>query len=197
MSMAAIQSFDVSSSTNPDPKNDPVRWTDKIMYFYQAPIVRFYYHMVSRMRAFFPFLIRMFLQIFFVVFLALFSFVLLVDYFPWNIYNERRSGYTGLKIPITEIILHICVWSLITEEFRQVMLLHWSPRKLPCDDCSSYPVIRKETTSQKFGIWSILQRSSLILLDSLHVSLLLKRCLRYRSRNTIHSSVFFFKTIFS
>ncbi len=54
------------------------------------------------------------------VFLCLFSFVLLVDYFPLNVYNERRSGYKYLRIPITETILHICLWSLILEEVRQV-----------------------------------------------------------------------------
>ncbi|CAF1071818.1 unnamed protein product [Rotaria sordida] len=82
-------------------KND-VPWSDKIRYFYQAPIVRFYYYMI-----------------FFILFLGLFSFVLLVDYFPLNIYNERRSSIRNLRIPITEIILHICFWSFIIEEMRQ------------------------------------------------------------------------------
>lgn len=58
------------------------------------------------------------------IFLILFSYVLLVDYFPLNIYNERRSGYAMLKIPITEIILHICIWCLIVEELRQVEHRH-------------------------------------------------------------------------
>ena len=53
-------------------------------------------------------------------FLGLYSFVLLVDYFPLNTTGERRSGYRSLQIPITEIILHICLWSLILEEIRQV-----------------------------------------------------------------------------
>ena len=57
------------------------------------------------------------------IFLGLYSFVLLVDYFPLNIYHERRSGYLDLQIPITEIILHICLWSLIIEELRQVEFL--------------------------------------------------------------------------
>lgn len=37
-----------------------------------------------------------------------------------NIDNGRRSGVQNLTLPITEIILHICTWSLITEEIRQV-----------------------------------------------------------------------------
>ncbi|CAF3343708.1 unnamed protein product [Rotaria socialis] len=51
------------------------------------------------------------------------GYVLLVDYFPLNIYNERRSGYSNLYIPITEIILHICTWSLIIEEIRQYIFM--------------------------------------------------------------------------
>jgi hypothetical protein len=54
------------------------------------------------------------------VFLLLFSYILLVDYFPLNTDNGRRSGVQNLNIPITEIILHICMWSLIIEELRQV-----------------------------------------------------------------------------
>lgn len=45
---------------------------------------------------------------------------MLVDYFPPNNNDGRRSGVLGLYIPITEIILHICIWSLIVEEIRQV-----------------------------------------------------------------------------
>ncbi|CAF0835257.1 unnamed protein product [Adineta steineri] len=79
---------------------------EKLSYFYHAPIVRFYYYMI-----------------FFVSFLGLFSYVLLVDYFPFNIYNERRSGIQNLHIPITEIILHVCVWCLIIEEIRQFLFM--------------------------------------------------------------------------
>ncbi|CAF4555545.1 unnamed protein product, partial [Didymodactylos carnosus] len=78
------------------------RLLDKIIYFYQAPVVRFQYYLI-----------------FFVVFLILFSYVLLVDYFPLNIYHEKRSGIKDLQIPVTEIFLHICIWSLILEEIRQ------------------------------------------------------------------------------
>ncbi|CAF4050025.1 unnamed protein product [Rotaria sordida] len=81
-----------------------VSWYDKIKYFYEAPIVRFYYYMI-----------------FYILFLGLFSFVLLVDYFPLNIYNEHQSSIQILSIPITEIILHICFWSFIIEEMRQFL----------------------------------------------------------------------------
>ncbi|CAF5014336.1 unnamed protein product, partial [Rotaria sp. Silwood1] len=83
-----------------------VSWYDKIKYFYEAPIVRFYYY-----------------TIFYILFLGLFSFVLLVNYFPLNIYNERQSGIQMLPIPITEIILHICFWSFIIEEIRQFLFV--------------------------------------------------------------------------
>ncbi|CAF1278699.1 unnamed protein product [Didymodactylos carnosus] len=46
-------------------------------------------------------------------------FVLLVDYFPLNINGGKRSGYSSISIPITEIFLHICMWSLIVEEARE------------------------------------------------------------------------------
>ncbi|CAF0783238.1 unnamed protein product [Didymodactylos carnosus] len=46
-------------------------------------------------------------------------FVLLVDYFPLNKNGGRRSGH-DIPIPITEIILHICMASLIIEEIRQI-----------------------------------------------------------------------------
>ncbi|CAF1049400.1 unnamed protein product [Rotaria sordida] len=58
-------------------------------------------------------------MIFYILFLGLFSFVLLVDYFPLNIYNEYQSEIQILPISITEIILHICFWSFIIEEIRQ------------------------------------------------------------------------------
>ncbi|CAF4335866.1 unnamed protein product, partial [Didymodactylos carnosus] len=61
--------------------------------------------------------------IFLVVFLLLYSFVLLVDYFPLNIYNEKRSGIQNLRIPITEILLHICIWSLIVDKIQQFILM--------------------------------------------------------------------------
>ncbi|CAF1207939.1 unnamed protein product [Rotaria sp. Silwood1] len=88
-------------------KKNYVQWSDRIKYFYQAPIVRFYYYVI-----------------FYIIFLILFSDVLLVDYFPLNIYNERRSGIQNLRIPITEIFLHICIWSLIIEEIRQFLFLN-------------------------------------------------------------------------
>ncbi|CAF4990223.1 unnamed protein product [Rotaria sp. Silwood1] len=46
--------------------------------------------------------------------------VILFNYFPLNIYGERRSGYEGLAMPTFEMILHVCTWSLICEEMRQV-----------------------------------------------------------------------------
>ncbi|CAF3856239.1 unnamed protein product [Adineta steineri] len=76
---------------------------DRIKWFYEAPMVRFYYNFI-----------------FFVLFLALFSYVLLVDYFPLNVYGETRSGIRSLPIPVTEIILHICIVSLAIDEIYQM-----------------------------------------------------------------------------
>jgi hypothetical protein len=58
-------------------------------------------------------------QFFYIVFLGLFSFVMLVDYFPLNNNGGQRSGFSIL-IPITEVILHICMWSIVVEEIFEV-----------------------------------------------------------------------------
>ncbi len=42
-----------------------------------------------------------------------------MDYFPLNNNGGKRNGY-NIRIPLTEIILHLCIWSLIIEEIRQV-----------------------------------------------------------------------------
>ncbi len=59
-------------------------------------------------------------KIFYIAFLGLFSFVLLVDYFPRNNNRGKRNGYTNIQIPITEIIVHICMLSVIVEEIWEV-----------------------------------------------------------------------------
>jgi hypothetical protein len=35
-------------------------------------------------------------------------------------YYEKTSSVKTLPLPVTEIILHICTWSLIIEELHQV-----------------------------------------------------------------------------
>jgi hypothetical protein len=61
-----------------------------------------------------------FWKMFFVLYLGLFSFVLLFDYLPFRIYYEKTSVVKTFPLPVTEIVLHICTWSLIIEELRQV-----------------------------------------------------------------------------
>jgi hypothetical protein len=41
-----------------------------------------------------------------------------------NINGGQRSGYKNLFIPITEIFLHILIWSLIFEEGYEVSHIH-------------------------------------------------------------------------
>ncbi|CAF4234300.1 unnamed protein product, partial [Rotaria sp. Silwood2] len=60
---------------------------------------------------------------FFFIFLILFSYVLLVDYFPLNRGGEKRSGIRDLRIPISEIVLHIYLWNFIVDEINQVKIL--------------------------------------------------------------------------
>ncbi len=45
---------------------------------------------------------------------------LLFDFLPLNVYYKTYSDLRKFPLPITEIVLHICVWSLIIEELRQV-----------------------------------------------------------------------------
>ncbi|CAF1005183.1 unnamed protein product [Adineta steineri] len=85
-----------------DVEYNRVRWSDKFIYFYQAPIVRFYYNMI-----------------FYILFLGLFSYVLLINFFPWNIMLDN----TTLSLGQSEIILHIWIWSLILEEIHKFYLM--------------------------------------------------------------------------
>ncbi|CAF4204925.1 unnamed protein product [Rotaria sp. Silwood2] len=79
-------------------------WPKRIIYdrlkdfFGGRAIIRYYYNII-----------------FYVLMLCLFSFVMLVDYFPYNNNRGKRSGYS-IGIPIPEIILHMCIWGLIIEE---------------------------------------------------------------------------------
>ncbi|CAF1266794.1 unnamed protein product [Rotaria sordida] len=75
--------------------------------------------------------------IFYVAFLCLFSYVLLVDYFPINNNGGTRNGYF-IIIPITEIVLHILMFSILIEECIEFLLyyaekrlcnIHWIPWK--------------------------------------------------------------------
>ncbi|CAF1451499.1 unnamed protein product [Rotaria sordida] len=95
-------------NSDPNPTNTTnIQWSEKIIYFYKAPIVRFYYNLI-----------------FFFIFLGLFSYVLLVDYFPLNTYHGHHSSTKDLPLPIIEICLHICVWGIIIEEIRQFFSIH-------------------------------------------------------------------------
>jgi hypothetical protein len=71
------------------------------------------------------------LQIFYILFLGLFSFVLLVDYFPWRIEREQQSTLKMLPLSITEIVLHVFMWTLILEELCQVRRA-WRYRRAIC-----------------------------------------------------------------
>ncbi|CAF0814171.1 unnamed protein product [Adineta steineri] len=91
-----------------DPTDEPIQWSKKLIYFYQAPIVRFFYNVI-----------------FLVLFLGLFSSVLLIDFLPLNIHYGQQSNTKNLPLPITEIILHVCVWTLIMEELRLFILMEY------------------------------------------------------------------------
>ncbi|CAM4829146.1 unnamed protein product [Rotaria magnacalcarata] len=83
----------------------------QLKQFYTRPIIRFYYNIV-----------------FYVGFLMLFSFVLLVDYFPLNNNGGIRNTYKNLLIPVTEILVHILTWSLIIEEGIE-FYWHWKEER--------------------------------------------------------------------
>ncbi|CAF0727747.1 unnamed protein product [Adineta steineri] len=84
----------------------------RIKWYYEAPMIRFYSNLM-----------------FFIVFLLLFSYVLLVSYFPINAYIEHRSKYEIFSLPLAEFLLHICMWSLIIDElyqFASQITMHYS-----------------------------------------------------------------------
>ncbi|CAF3631948.1 unnamed protein product [Adineta steineri] len=74
-------------------------------FYHGNAVIRFHYNMAS-----------------YTAFLILFSYTILFDYFPLNIYKEKRSNIYRLPIPLTEIILHIFLASIALEEIRQVFL---------------------------------------------------------------------------
>ncbi|UJR10974.1 hypothetical protein I4U23_015159 [Adineta vaga] len=97
-------------------KRHVIGWSARIIYrfkeFYRGrAIVRFFYNIV-----------------FYILFLTLFSYVLLVDYFPINNNGGQRSGYKNLAIPTAEIFLHILIWSLIFEEGNE-FVHHWKEQQ--------------------------------------------------------------------
>lgn len=59
---------------------------------------------------------------FYIVFLGIFSFVLLVDYFPRNNNGGKRNGFTNIGVPITEIHIHVGMLSVVVEEIIEVSL---------------------------------------------------------------------------
>lgn len=59
---------------------------------------------------------------FYIAFLGLFSFVLLVDYFPRNNNGGQRNGFDNIQIPITEMCVHIGMLSVVIEEIVEVSL---------------------------------------------------------------------------
>jgi hypothetical protein len=46
---------------------------------------------------------------------------MLVDYFPYNNNGGERNEFS-IGIPVTETILHLCLWSLIIEEVHEVLV---------------------------------------------------------------------------
>ena len=104
-----------------------VTFVEKFFYFYQAPIVRFYYNMVSLWKMRWKINIGHDLwfdsQIFFICFLGLFSYVILVDFIPAGFYFGDSPKFHHLSVSTAEVILHLCIWGIIVEELRQV---RWS-----------------------------------------------------------------------
>ncbi|CAF3425733.1 unnamed protein product [Rotaria socialis] len=73
-------------------------------FYHGNAFIRFRYNMAS-----------------YIVFLILFSYTILFDYFPLNIYQEKRSNINRLPIPITELIVHIFLVSIAFDELRQII----------------------------------------------------------------------------
>lgn len=75
---------------------------EKLICFYECPIVRFYYY-----------------GIFFISFLLLYSYVILVDYYP----IKQPISFFNFGINRMEMILHLWLLTYLIEEIRQFILL--------------------------------------------------------------------------
>ncbi|CAF4146733.1 unnamed protein product, partial [Rotaria sordida] len=82
------------------------------------------------------------------------DFVLLVDYFPLNNNGGKRSGYKNIAIPITEIIVHICMFSVIMEEVHEFYLYYKEKHA-----SNSRYIIWKYFTDDK---WNILDLAAIL-----------------------------------
>ncbi|CAF1059734.1 unnamed protein product, partial [Rotaria sordida] len=102
-------------------------------FYTRRAIVRFYYNIV-----------------FYLLFLTLFSFVLLVDYFPLNNNGGVRNGVVNIKIPIAELFVHILVWCMIIEEGTEFQR-HWNEERTKC-------VTRRKILRKYFSedLWNVL-----------------------------------------
>ena len=100
----------------------------RVKQFYNAPVVHYHYNLVSTISvlSLFPLqpktMILLDVQIFFILFLGLFSYVVLTDYRQLNVNNQNRFANEVLGIPLTQLILLICILSLLLDEFYQVSI---------------------------------------------------------------------------
>ncbi|CAF1480162.1 unnamed protein product, partial [Didymodactylos carnosus] len=78
---------------------------EQIKGFYRAPVIVFYHTLLFSVGC-----------------LTVFDYVLLAGYYPMNIFGEFRGRSRGWKIPRSEIVLHIWLWSIILEEILKIFL---------------------------------------------------------------------------
>lgn len=112
-------------------QNHRSRWPGiwwRVKQFYKAPVVHYHYNLVSTISvlSLFPLqpktMILLDVQIFFILFLGLFSYVVLMDYRQLNVNNQNLSANEVLGTPLTQLILLICILSLLLDEFYQVSI---------------------------------------------------------------------------
>ncbi|CAF4837285.1 unnamed protein product, partial [Rotaria socialis] len=58
------------------------------------------------------------------------NYVVLVDYFPLNNNGGRRSGDMDIYIPITEILVHMFMWSVFIEEVIEFVTFWWESSRM-------------------------------------------------------------------
>ena len=97
--------------------------------FIQIPFVKFFYNQVCKMSFIFLFQIKFIKQVFFLIkmsyygFLILFSYIILCDFWQVDYVNESKSSANfGMLISIWEVILIIWVLNFLLDEIIKVSI---------------------------------------------------------------------------
>jgi hypothetical protein len=125
-SAAIMDSWEVSMHPLYKNKFDPIKQLNHILEFIDTPLIKFAYHQVNTLtintlylyleQSLFTNISQ--LKSFYILFLTLFSYVMLCDFYPVN--NGDPTTSLGLAISIPEIVLIIWVATFAVDLFVKV-----------------------------------------------------------------------------